>query len=138
MFLLLALGIVAGCGGRTIAVSSDGAGVAKDAQDAHLDRKWSCGSLRAALVRYSPVALNAAGVQAAAAKTCDGAVVTIKVGTSRVAVRGSMGTPEIVSTDRCWFFTWPRSLASPDAGSARICFNNNAVATVQRSLATLN
>lgn len=73
LFLILVL-LAAGCGGRRIAVSVNGAGVEKDARDGHQDQAWSCGSLRSALNRYSPAAMNAAGVQAAAAGTCDTAV----------------------------------------------------------------
>jgi hypothetical protein len=140
LFLLLVL-LAAGCGGRAVAVSDGGGGVFKDVQDSHLDRYWSCGSLRAALTRYSPTAMNAAGVQAAAARTCDGAATRIKIGMSQAAVRGSMGRPEAENSsrgNRCWFYSWPRNLALPDAGFARVCFKDSTVSLVQRQLAPLN
>jgi len=130
--LLLAL---TSCGGHARATSNDGAGVLRDAEDGHLDQNWSCGSLRAAVARYSPASLQAVGAQAATGKACERAVERLKVGTIRSTVRDAMGPPMIVDRERpgrCWFYTWPRSLALTDAGSARICFNGNKVSLVQR------
>lgn len=141
LFMLLVLLLLPGCGGKSVAVSTDGAAVFRDAQDGHLDRKWSCGSLLAALARYSPTALNFVGAQVAAGRTCDGALNKIKNGTRETAVRGSMGEPLSVNSSRgngCWFYTWPSNLASPEAGWARICFKDGAVSLVQRHLAPLN
>jgi SmpA / OmlA family len=134
--ILALLVLAAGCGGHPVAVSTDGAGVASDARDGHLDRNWSCGSLRAAVARSSPAQLEAAGAQAATGKACDRAVEQLKVGTTRSTVRETFGPPMLIDTHRpgrCWFYTWPRSLTLTDAGSARICFNGNKVSLVQRT-----
>jgi hypothetical protein len=143
-FISLLVGV--GCGSSsksdaTLVVSVDGAAVQKDAQDGRLDRDWSCGSLRAALARYSPAAMNAAGAYRAAARACDQAINRVDVAMDESGVRRSMGSPEAavnLQDKRCWLYTWPRTLASPNGGSARICFKGNRVSLVQRQLAPLN
>jgi outer membrane protein assembly factor BamE (lipoprotein component of BamABCDE complex) len=75
------------------------------------------------------------GVQAATGRACDRGIGRLKVGATSSTVRETMGKPMIIDTHRpgrCWFYTWPRSIALTDAGSARICFNDNKVSLVQR------
>jgi len=133
--MMVLLVLAAGCGGNEVAISADGSSVVSDANDGHLDRKWSCGSLRAAVARFSPAVLQAVGAQAAAGRACDRSIERLKVGATSSTVRETMGAPMIIDSrrlGRCWFYTWPRSLALTDAGSARICFRSGKVSLVQR------
>lgn len=126
---------VAGCGGPSkLAVSRDGRAVLQDAYDGHLDRRWSCSSLKAADARlpqdppaYSTIPLmlaNAAGV------ACDAALATLRAGDTPSAVTAALGRPD--RTPRCWIYRWPAGSSTGDG--ARICFTAGRVARIERAV----
>ena len=140
---------LAGCGGsERLAVSTDGRAVLSDARDGHLDRDWTCGSLRAALTRlpsgggpmYSTVPVT---IGRAAGKACDTALGSVRVGLTASAVRKTLGTPD--TGGRCSVFRWPPTDAgqgrrhdasrggSPVDG-ARVCFTDGHAIKVQTAI----
>ena len=132
---ILLVVLAAGCGGGTheaLAVDPDGRAVLRDVYDGHLDRRWSCGSLRAAYERlpvggpvYSPIP---ALIGKAAGTACDEAVRELRRGTTRTRVASLLGRPD--RRARCWLFRWPPGTDSSQDG-ARICFDASRVASVQ-------
>jgi hypothetical protein len=149
--VVAALAVLAGCGNSRVhrgklAVSADGRGVIQDAYDGHLDRDWSCGSLRAAYERLPSdgVSLTLPGaVGRAAAEACDAALARVHVQMTSARVRIALGRPDWAG--RCWAFTWPPADAgqavlvkpskrrSPVDG-ARACFTNGRVSLLQTAV----
>jgi hypothetical protein len=146
--LVVAAVIVAGCGGgHQLAVSADGRSVLKDAADGHLNRDWSCGSLRAALGRLPPgggptYSTVPSMFGRAAGKACDAALAAVHVGMTSAAVRQTLGSPD--TSGRCWGLRWPPTDAgqghlhtsrkgSPVDGT-RVCFNNGRVSRLQTEM----
>jgi len=131
-----------------LAVSADGRSVLQDAVDGHLDRHWSCGSLRAALGHLRPGggptnSTIPAMVGRAAGKTCDAAVATVHVGMTSAALRRTLGTPDTYG--RCWVLRWPPTdagqnrlhNASPGGSNVdgmRVCFNDGHVSRLQTAM----
>lgn len=128
----LVLALVA-CGSTKLAVSRDGRAVLNDAYDGHLDRHWSCGSLRAAYLRL-PVDMTYSTIPAligdAAEKTCDHALASLKTGISRRQVAAALGKPD--RGGRCELYRWPATQSSGDG--ARICFAHARATLVQTSM----
>jgi hypothetical protein len=98
--LVVAAVIVAGCGGahQRLAVSADGRSVLRDAADGHLNRDWSCGSLRAALGHLPPsggptYSTIPAMVGRVAGETCDAALAAVHVGMTSAGVTRKLGRP---------------------------------------------
>jgi len=134
--LLLAVALATACGGSSVAVSTDGSGVMADAQDGHLDKNWSCGSLIAALGRFSPTVMRSVGAPDLAAKTCDRALLGVEVGATKEEVLGLLGPSRIPSSRfarGCWFYSWQPARLSPIDG-ARVCFKAGKVRLIKRSL----
>ena len=132
----LLVSLLVGCGGSSakhLAVSADGRAVIQDAYDnQHLDRDWSCGSLRAAVGRlaidgYSAITVM---IDVAAGHACDEALAQVRAGLTQERVRAILGTPD--RTPRCWLYSWPSQPRSSTDG-ARICFANGRVETIQFS-----
>ena len=140
--------VVAGCGGHQLAVSADGRSVLNDAADGHLNRDWSCGSLRAALGRLPPgggptYSTIPAIIDLAAGETCDASLGTVQVGMQIAAVRLALGAPD--RTGRCLLFRWPPAdagqsvLVNPSkrrssVDGARVCFSNGRVTRLQTAM----
>jgi hypothetical protein len=109
--------------------------VLRDVYDGHLDERWSCGSLRAAIARlpadgptYSPIP----GVlDAAAARECAAALAAIRPGAERATIGQSLGSPDTASP-RCSAWRWPPAKGS--VHGARICFGSGRVTTVQTAV----
>ena len=143
---------VVGCGSsrhERLADSSDGRAVLQDAYDGHLDRHWSCGSLRAALRRlpgdriYSTLPVI---IGRTAAGACDAALAELEVGATRAQVRSSLGAPD--SGSRCWVTRWPpadagqsvRFKGNHPAGrrssvdGARVCFSGDRAVQIQTAV----
>jgi hypothetical protein len=114
------LAVLTGCGSgpsrlEKLAVSDDGRAVIQDGYDGHLDRGWSCGSLRAAYKRLPrdgvsltlPVLIGRA-----AAEACDAALAGVHVRMTTASLRMALGRPDKAA--RCWLFRWPPA----DAGQS--------------------
>ena len=128
-----------GCGGTTAPrVSIDGSGVIQDLRDGKLGDGWSCGSLRAALVRLPggsvpPYAQEAGLVAARTGGVCAKAVSALRIGTTSASdVRLALGEPDARGPGklRCWFYMWPSVRVSTTA-SARLCFDGVRINRVQ-------
>ena len=148
--LAVAAVIAAGCGGphRQPVVSADGRSVLRDAVDGHLDRAWSCGSLRAALGHLPPgggptYSTIPAMVGRAAGEACDAALATVHLGMSTADVRQALGRPD--TDGDCWFLRWPPTdaqrghLHNPSRGTSsvdgtRVCFNDGRVSRLQTAM----
>lgn len=130
---LVVVAVVA-CGARPLAVSVDGRGVLRDAYDGKLDRRWSCGSLRAAYRRLppdGPIYSAIPGlIAAAAAKACDAELRSLHTGATERQVAAALGAPD--RTPRCWLYRWPPSTGSVDG--ARICFSSGRATLVQTAV----
>lgn len=132
---ILLVVLAAGCGAgkrEPLSVDRDGRAVLQDVHDGHLDRRWSCGSLRAAYRRlpvdgpvYSPIP---ALIGDAAGSACDDALEDVRKGTTRARVAFLLGRPD--RRPRCWLFRWPPGTDAAQDG-ARICFEGDRVATIQ-------
>ena len=126
----------AGCGGSSgkhLATSTDGRAVIHDAYDnQHLDRDWSCGSLRAAVRRLAADGYSAITVMIddATGRACDQALAQVRVGLKPERARAILGVPD--RTPRCWLYSWPVHKSSSSDG-ARICFVDGQVGRVQFS-----
>lgn len=141
--------VVVGCGrSHRLALSADGRAVSSDASDGHLDRDWTCGSLRAALTRlpsgggpiYSTLPEM---IGRAAGEACDAGLKSLHAGMTAAAVQTMLGTPD--TRGRCWLLRWPPAdlgqgrlynpsrRASPVDG-ARVCFNDGHVLKVQTAI----
>lgn len=118
-----------------ISVSADGRGVLQDVYDGHLDERWSCGSLRAAIARLPedpPTYSAIPGILArAAAHACDAAVAGLRKGARRADVFGSLGTPDR-SAPRCTLWRWQPAGGATDG--ARVCFAGGRATTIQRAV----
>jgi hypothetical protein len=102
--------LLAGCGAshhQRLSVSRDGKAVIRDALDGHLDRSWSCGSLRAAVDRLpsTPDQTIPLMIASAAGRACDAALGSVHRGQTRAEARVVLGSPDRAS--RCWLFRWP-------------------------------
>ena len=140
---------VAGCGAsHRLARSADGRAVLSDAIDGHLDRDWTCGSLRAALMHLPPgggptYSTLPEMVGRAAGEACDARLKSVHAGMTATAVRQALGIPD--TRRRCWVFRWPPTdvgLGRPKNSSrrvspidgARVCFNDGHVLKVQTAM----
>jgi uncharacterized protein YceK len=129
----LIVALLAGCGTARHAQpaqSSDGKAVLRDASDGHLDRDWSCGSLRAAVKRL-PEGLTISLVAAAAGHACDQALAQLRDRDSKAHVASLLGQPD--RAPRCWLYRWPPTTSSAIDG-ARICFSHNRVSLIQTAV----
>jgi hypothetical protein len=145
--LVLTALILAGCAGghQSLAVSVDGRAVLQDAKDGHLDRDWSCASLRAAVRRLPPgggpgYSTIPSIIDLAGGEACDAALGTVQVGMRIAAVRLALGAPDRAA--RCWLFRWPPADAGQSVhvnpskrrssvDGARVCFSNGRVTRLQ-------
>jgi hypothetical protein len=145
------LAVLAGCGRspghlEKLAVSDDGRAVIQDGYDGHLDRDWSCGSLRAAYKRLpgDGVSLTLPVlVGRAAAEACDAALAGVHVRMTTASVRIALGRPD--KAGRCWLFSWPPAdagqsvLVDPSkrrsaVDGARACFDDGRVSLLQTAV----
>jgi hypothetical protein len=133
---VLLVTLLAGCGAshhRRLSVSPDGKAVIRDAFDGHLDRSWSCGSLRAALDRLpsTPDQTIPLMIDSAAGRACDDALLGVHRGQTRAQATALLGPPD--RTPRCWLYSWPPDESSAVDG-ARLCFTGDWVSLVQTSV----
>lgn len=142
--------ILAGCAGghRSLAVSVDGRAVLQDAKDGHLDRDWSCASLRAASHHLPPgggpsYSTIPAIIDLAAGEACDAALATVHVRMRIGAVRSALGAPD--RTGNCLLFRWPPADAGQSVfvnpskrrssvDGARVCFTKGRVTLLQTAM----
>jgi hypothetical protein len=149
--VITALAVLAGCGRspghpEKLAVSDDGRAVIQDGYDGHLDRDWSCGSLRAAFKRLPHDSMSSTLpvlVGRAAAEACDAALAGVHEAMSTASIRMALGRPD--KTGRCWLFSWPPAdagqsvLVDPSkrrsaVDGARACFNEGRVSLLQTAV----
>lgn len=97
-------------------------------RDGKLGHEWNCRSLRAAIrklpedvVRYSHVGEP---VFAASQKRCAAALATIAPGTSKAAVRATLGAPTAV-IGGCWVYSWKPLRFEPARYDAHVCFQDH-------------
>lgn len=143
--------VLPGCGSshshlEKLAVSDDGRAVVQDAYDGHLDRDWSCGSLRAAYKRLPKDGVSLTlpvFIARAAAEACDAALKSVHVRMTAASVRVALGRPD--RAGRCWLFSWPPAdagqsvLVDPSkrrsgVDGARACFNDGRVSLLQTAM----
>jgi len=136
--LVLAVIACPGCGGHAtrLAVSPDGRAVLQDAYDGHLDRNWSCSSLRAALLRLPPgggpvYSTLPQQLGRAAGRACDAALAGIHEGAASAVVGRALGRAD--ATGRCRRYAWQPGTVSVVDG-ARICLAGGRVARIQVSV----
>jgi uncharacterized protein YceK len=131
--VVILLAILAGCGSsHHLAVSHDGKAVIQDAYDGRLDKSWSCGSLRAAVLRLP----NDSGagqriplmIDEAAGHACDEALADVHPGSAMPRVTELLGTPD--RSPRCWLYRWPPQPSSAVDG-VRLCFSGDVVSRLQ-------
>jgi outer membrane protein assembly factor BamE (lipoprotein component of BamABCDE complex) len=128
------LALLPSCGAahHPVAYSRDGKAVIQDAYDGRLDRNWSCGSLRAAVLRLPSD--SGAGqtiplmIDEAAGRACDEALADVHPGSTMPRVRKLLGTPD--RSPRCWLYRWPPQPSSAVDG-VRLCFSGDLVSRVQ-------
>jgi uncharacterized protein YceK len=135
--LVMTLPILAGCSSsHHRAVSRDGKAVIRDALvDGRLDENWSCGSLRAAVLRlpstpgaYQTIPLM---IDEAAGRACDEALADVHVGLTPPQVTAVLGPPD--RSPRCRLYRWPPQQSSAVDG-ARVCFSGGFVSRVQTAV----
>lgn len=132
-FVTIAL---AGCGGNHgPGVSANGGAVLRDfTDDGKLEDSWSCGSLRAALVRVpggdgESYAGDVIAFVSPTARACDDAFATVHSGMTHEQVRVAFGKPSFVGRDHCQLYEWPQNKNSTT--HARVCFARDHVTWVQ-------
>jgi hypothetical protein len=143
--------VLPGCGSshrhlEKLAVSDDGRTVIQDAYDGHLDRDWSCGSLRAAYKRLPKDGVSSTlpvVIARAVAEACDAALKSVHVRMTTASVRVALGSPD--KAGRCWRFSWPPADAGQSVlddpskrrsavDGARACFNDGRVSLLQTAV----
>ena len=133
--LAIVLALLPSCGAahHHLAVSRDGKAVIQDALvDGRLDRNWSCGSLRAAVLRLPDD--SGAGqripqlIDEAAGRACDEALADVHAGSTMPRVTALLGAPD--RSPRCWLYRWPPQPSSAVDG-VRVCFSGDLVSRVQ-------
>jgi hypothetical protein len=119
---------------------------ARSEYDGHLDRDWSCGSLRAAYKRLPKDGVSSTlpvVIAHAVAEACDAALKSVHVRMTTASVRVALGSPD--KAGRCWRFTWPAADAGQSVlddpskrrsavDGARACFNDGRVSLLQTAV----
>ena len=132
--LAAVIALLPSCGGahHAVAYSRDGKAVIRDAYDGRLDRNWSCGSLRAAVLRLpsapGPGQTIPLMIDDAAGRACDEALADVHPGSPMPRVTRLLGTPN--RSARCSLYRWPPQPSSAVDG-VRLCFSGDLVSRVQ-------